>query len=204
MTRDDVIEAMSVALRDSEPGKECMSPLYWKPSARAAFSAIEAMGVALVPVTPTVVMVNAGHKQADDREGSVTECIGAVTAKNVYRAMLASSPLKHDTEDEVELEATASAVRENVRQWQPIETAPNDNTEIIGLQGMTVEIIRFIPALGYWYNRDENISLWQAFPPTHWMPLPASPSGQIEETALAGDTALPLVQHSPDTKCDSL
>lgn len=52
-------------------------------------------------------------------------------------------------------------------EWQKIETAPLDNTEIIGRAGMNIEIIRFIPAIGQWFNRDENLSMWAVFPPTH-------------------------------------
>lgn len=57
--------------------------------------------------------------------------------------------------------------------WQPIETAPKDGTNIIGLTQWG--------ALEIWYVRDAyEGEYWQDYSdsepdPTHWLPLPAPP-----------------------------
>jgi hypothetical protein len=103
MTRDEVIDGMRKAIVwhdcnfvGGTDDAICQFPLCCdcRQMAIEALSALEAMGLAIVPVTPSVVMVNAGHEAADESEGGFTECTGAVTAKNVYRAMLSASPLR--------------------------------------------------------------------------------------------------------------
>lgn len=59
--------------------------------------------------------------------------------------------------------------------WQPIETAPKDGTRVLGCDGSCVEVIFFIKGRG-WFNQSAEISLWNVFPPTHWMPLPQPPT----------------------------
>lgn len=64
-------------------------------------------------------------------------------------------------------------------EWQPIETAPKDGTEIIACQSGTPEV-----GLILW-DADEACWLepadeWSGpnWLPTHWMPLPPSPKEQ--------------------------
>lgn len=65
--------------------------------------------------------------------------------------------------------------------WQPIETAPKDCSDILGwAEGWSqVEMI-------YWDNINDSLAAphwansangaWTDTPPTHWMPLPPTPS----------------------------
>lgn len=59
-------------------------------------------------------------------------------------------------------------------EWQPIETAPRDGTEIIGM--IRPKVIRlvwwFAPSSRTFGWRDEN---GRTINPTHWMPLPPPP-----------------------------
>ena len=64
----------------------------------------------------------------------------------------------------------------HVPEWQPIETAPKDGTEII------LGVFKPLKDIGVCYWRDDNVmtgwtwGLGKAFRnPTHWMPLPAAP-----------------------------
>lgn len=64
--------------------------------------------------------------------------------------------------------------RESTQVWQPIETAPRDGTRILGAEGINVEVIYNAKGSG-WFNQSTEYSFWKVFPPTHWMPLPATP-----------------------------
>ena len=55
--------------------------------------------------------------------------------------------------------------------WKPIETAPKDETEVIGYHSGMVSIIWFTD--GEWCWQDNYLSLLGE--PTHWMPLPKPP-----------------------------
>lgn len=62
-------------------------------------------------------------------------------------------------------------------EWQPIETAPKDGTEILGFRESFVwcdkyAAIRFISDTNEWRHVDRAVFL----NPTHWMPLPAPPA----------------------------
>jgi hypothetical protein len=60
--------------------------------------------------------------------------------------------------------------------WQPIETAPKDGREILGAVGQSyqggVVVIQWSDGLDAWLDWDRDF--WE---PTHWMPLPAPPTG---------------------------
>jgi hypothetical protein len=61
-------------------------------------------------------------------------------------------------------------------EWQPIETAPKDQTEIIVLCG--AKDIR----LGWFFAPSSLTQNWldqngKRIKPTHWMPLPPAPDG---------------------------
>jgi hypothetical protein len=61
--------------------------------------------------------------------------------------------------------------------WQPIETAPNDGTEILGyLYTGRIRVIKGNRE-GSWIDADsQNFDNWYAPEPTHWMPLPELPT----------------------------
>jgi hypothetical protein len=63
-------------------------------------------------------------------------------------------------------------------QWQPIETAPTDGTEIIIIPYGDVRDLQvswFIRSDNRWANWDYSRD------PTHWMPLPKPPTVHEEE-----------------------
>lgn len=65
------------------------------------------------------------------------------------------------------------------REWQPIETAPKDGTEVL----LWIDDDEESPRKGHWeprlsLNRPHKWSVaygWCEDKPTHWMPLPAPP-----------------------------
>ena len=66
-----------------------------------------------------------------------------------------------------------------VMDWQPIETAPKDGSEILLAVPHRLRSERTLRLVGRWFDRfwitfnaDEAI---QRVEPTHWMPLPAPP-----------------------------
>jgi len=62
-----------------------------------------------------------------------------------------------------------------VPQWQPIETAPKDGTDILvwwPFWSKSPEVAAFID--GEWYSECVTSDSTEK-PPTHWMPLPAPP-----------------------------
>lgn len=64
--------------------------------------------------------------------------------------------------------------------WQPIETAPKDMTEVIVLCGR--KDIR----LGWYFAPSSRTFGWfdqrqKKIEPTHWMPLPPAPSRPVPE-----------------------
>ena len=73
-------------------------------------------------------------------------------------------------------------------EWQPIETAPRDGTEIIARMGTATppycESMYFVP-----FDDDESDGMWHwtqdgdapaINKPTHWMPLPSPPARALE------------------------
>lgn len=67
--------------------------------------------------------------------------------------------------------------------WQSIETAPKDGTWVLAGAADWA-----LPEMVQWFKRTETSGVyWQSmdsgpFEPTHWMPLPASPSGTDANT----------------------
>jgi hypothetical protein len=64
-------------------------------------------------------------------------------------------------------------------EWQPIETAPKDGTEIIIREGgRTFTAVYgggYFRAEGWFSPGDRIANPWDAFHPTDWMPLPPAP-----------------------------
>ena len=66
--------------------------------------------------------------------------------------------------------------------WQPIETAPQDGTVILGFNGRGMTSIEW--SCDAWnlaethdYPEDTR---WEYPPPTHWMPLPDPPTAEAK------------------------
>jgi len=74
------------------------------------------------------------------------------------------------------------------REWQPIETAPKDGTGIlVAIHEWNEPANRHVFEVVYWKDDCWRSSIFEeVYPPTHWMPIPATPSSPIragEETA---------------------
>jgi hypothetical protein len=80
-------------------------------------------------------------------------------------------------------------------EWQPIETAPKDGTKLlmsVFFPGDTICEPFTEVTIGYWDHGnalDDPESIWHREPdwdvptigdPTHWMPLPAPPTGDTK------------------------
>lgn len=90
-------------------------------------------------------------------------------------------------------EALAAAERERDEarrawreaQWQPIETAPKDGTQILGFcadaaAGREFWVVLWVedeeyPDGGFWLDASKQDSMTVDAEPTHWVPLPAPP-----------------------------
>ena len=65
--------------------------------------------------------------------------------------------------------------------WQPIETAPKDGTEVLGWSPDPrdgIAIVKYETGLtmGKWsVVHDAESWAWNNYDPTHWMPLPEPP-----------------------------
>lgn len=70
------------------------------------------------------------------------------------------------------------AEHDRLAQWQPIETAPKDGTEILGgfysTRGEWVRFVMTLAANGTWVSVPGS---W-AYNPTHWMSLAAAPESE--------------------------
>ena len=65
-------------------------------------------------------------------------------------------------------------------EWQPIETAPKDGTDILVMTGETMHVVRWINIHGdfdYWAVDDNKHGPFtlRGKAPTNWMPLPDPP-----------------------------
>lgn len=62
--------------------------------------------------------------------------------------------------------------------WQPIETAPKDSTEILAWDGDEIKIVWWGGLNGWLFSDD-----WIRVYPTHWQPLPEPPASPNPDTA---------------------
>ncbi len=74
-------------------------------------------------------------------------------------------------------------------EWQPIETAPKDGTDVllflpeaeppirIGhyLNGQLIQDGEVVSSLQYWCSYDGAVRMRRKITPSHWMPLPPPP-----------------------------
>lgn len=58
-------------------------------------------------------------------------------------------------------------------EWQPIETAPKDGTEILATNGVWREVLMYDGH--YWCSHLDSEQYSHSFEPAHWQPLPAPP-----------------------------
>lgn len=68
--------------------------------------------------------------------------------------------------------------------WQDISTAPKDGTPILITRPTSYpaeeayHVVRWEEVDGFWFCHDGKSDTWLRGPdPTHWMPLPAAPTG---------------------------
>jgi hypothetical protein len=93
ITRDQVIEAMASAMRKRNMDGPYDASTQWHDIAGPALTAIEALGLKLVPMEPDEEMLSAGHDAVDGNEGGHSASLGRETARYAYAAMLSASPL---------------------------------------------------------------------------------------------------------------
>lgn len=62
----------------------------------------------------------------------------------------------------------------NTDQWQPIETAPKDKSDVLLYDGDEITI-GYHSTFGGWMDKTDPEDRWD-FRPTHWMPLPSLPT----------------------------
>lgn len=63
-------------------------------------------------------------------------------------------------------------------EWQPIKTAPKDGTKVLVAEGkIWMAVAWFWPCHMYW--TEVAASGMKLNNPTHWMPLPEPPDGQL-------------------------
>jgi hypothetical protein len=101
MQRNELVEAMARAMAiayDTKRPQGVVSDTTAYPAdfsaAQAALAAIEAQGLAVVPVEPTEAMVRAGRDAENDAQNSPFWLPPEQIALMVYAAMLAASPLR--------------------------------------------------------------------------------------------------------------
>ena len=87
--------------------------------------------------------------------------------------------------------AQIEVMRDATPEWQPIETAPKDGTafrayadELIDLDfnpwGSVEAAWSGEEFIGCVWNGQQDAWYGKAINPTHWMPLPAAPKGEVE------------------------
>lgn len=72
--------------------------------------------------------------------------------------------------------------------WQPIETAPKDDEPILACLGELRFIVRWLSvpelAVSGWsldLGGEDYCAMWADKQPTHWMPLPKSPTEELPD-----------------------
>lgn len=125
----------------------------------------------LVPVEATSEMLDAGVEAAGwlfgpSRSGQWPD---ADRVSALYKVMLSAAP--------------ASPLPEGGG-WQDISTAPKDGTPILITRPTSYpaeeayHVVRWEEVDGFWFCHDGKSDTWLRGPdPTHWMPLPAAPTG---------------------------
>jgi hypothetical protein len=86
------------------------------------------------------------------------------------------------------LAALEAVTAESGMEWQPIESAPKDGTEVLLGAERWVYQGRYLPDSQEWFaiNNDPNDYWGGELLPTHWRPLPAPPAAK--EPAQAAGT----------------
>lgn len=123
-------------------------------------------------------------------EKRARELLAAEYAK-VFRSAWAEMILRGDNDESPEMMALIAAL---TPQWQPISTAPRDGTFILAVcKGFTPAAAQWttdfrpegeftflepgmFAAEDHWEEMLAQTDPWQ---PTHWLPLPAPPEGEV-------------------------
>lgn len=67
-------------------------------------------------------------------------------------------------------------------EWQPIETAPKDGTEVLGFSDMeNIGAGYYFDFILFWKGKWRTSSFLEEVYVTHWMPLPEPPKESSDE-----------------------
>ena len=127
--------------------------------------AAPADGYVLVPVEPTEAMIEAGRDAA--QSASAHSAFWADEAKSIWSAMIAAC-----------LPAGPVAPADG---WRGIEThdGSSDHVLIAEGDGSVCEARLLDDGRGWWERNNDPTDAWgYECNPTHWMPLPAAPTGE--------------------------
>lgn len=72
------------------------------------------------------------------------------------------------------------AATKATRTWQPISTAPKDESWVLGLADGQMYVMRWWPQIGWHYAWDSREGPVAVDTPTHWMTLPDEPRNERE------------------------
>lgn len=84
-------------------------------------------------------------------------------------------PVTTEPESPSAIELAAIIDRHTAQQWLPIESAPRDGTRILILSECGVHEGEFANSR-VWHSRRGDGSAFFIHEPTHWMPLPETPT----------------------------
>jgi hypothetical protein len=69
--------------------------------------------------------------------------------------------------------------------WRPIETAPQDGTYVLVVEGQFVSQARFVSDSGWFEANNDPTDHWGGpFSPTHWQPMPLPPPPEKGDPSL--------------------
>lgn len=148
-------------------------------------------GYKLVPIEPTELMIMAGI-HAQERNDDLPNLGIGPKSVGVYKSMISAAPMPQQGKvgpekatpqpDLTKCPKCGGEADNAVPEWQQIETAPKDGTEVILSKwsgSYATPETSFCWAIngyfkdGYWYSKDPIIG--KLAEPTHWMPLSQPP-----------------------------
>lgn len=121
-------------------------------------------GWRLVPVEPTEEMWRAVHKLDDEMAAGCYDGRGCST-EQAWHCLLDNAP--------------QPPAQQPLTEWEPIETAPQDGTEILGYRDGKIAVAYRVPRddceMWAFGGTSAAIDIAPYLKPTHWMRIPAPP-----------------------------